>query len=207
MAKVSCNYMDTISTMKMEQLDKPLIFVVDMINGFVKEGDMSDYAIFDIVEGIQQLLDYSSPSVFICDGHTLDCKEFNSFPIHCVKGTEESAVIDELLPYVKTKFYKNSTNAFTAKEVYHFIEENIQQYRDIVIVGCCTDICILQLALSINTYLNENNLIDHRVLAPINLLETYHIDALHDAMKFNEMACTLMQLNGIHVVELQRSNV
>ncbi len=202
MAKISCNFMENIKKENITSLQKPLVFVVDMINGFVKEGSLSDRAILEIVGDIKNLLNQTSPSVFICDGHDLDSKEFATFPVHCIKGTEESKVIDELLPYVKNKYYKNSTNAFVAKEIHQFIEDNIEQYQDIVIVGCCTDICILQLALAINTYLNENDLINHRVITPVNMMETYHIDGVHNAMKYNEMACLIMQLNGIHVVEL-----
>ncbi len=202
MAKISCNFMEKIKKEEIQSLQNPIVFVVDMINGFAKEGSLSDPGILDIVSDIQNLLNQVSPSIFICDGHDLDSKEFASFPVHCIKGTEESEVIDELLPYVKNKFYKNSTNAFVAKEIQSFIETNIDKYQDIVITGCCTDICILQFALALNTYLNENDLKQQRVITPINMMETYDIEGIHGAMKYNEMACLIMQLNGIHVVEL-----
>lgn len=202
MAKVSCNFMENIKKEKIQSLQKPLVFVIDMINGFTKEGSLSDQGILDIVDDIKNLLNQTSPSVFICDGHDLDSKEFISFPIHCIKGTSESEVISELLPYAKTKFYKNSTNAFVADEILAYIEDNIREYQDIVVVGCCTDICILQFALALNTYFNEHNMKQQRVITPINMMETYDIEVIHKAMKYNEMACLIMQLNGIHVIEL-----
>ena len=37
--------------------------------------------------------------LFIKDAHTKDSKEFDSFPPHCIKGTEEAELVDELKPY------------------------------------------------------------------------------------------------------------
>lgn len=202
MAKVSCNYISKINKMNIDELNKPIVFVVDMINGFVKEGSLSDKSIMEIVPSIQTLLENVKPSIFICDSHDLNAREFNSFPLHCVKNTAESKVIDELKPYVSRTMYKNSTNAFVAKEINTFIKEELDAYKDIVLVGCCTDICIMQFALCLNTYLNEHELHDKRVIVPINMVETYHIDKIHDAMKYNENACDFMLLNAVNVIEL-----
>ncbi len=202
MAKVSCNYITKIAGMKISELQKPVVFVVDMINGFTKEGALSDPSILHIVEDIQKLVEICKPSVFICDAHDLSCKEFDSFPLHCVKHTSESEVIDELLPYAKIKLYKNSTNAYMSKQVKGFIEEQMHAYEDIVVVGCCSDLCILQFALSLQAYIHEHDIYHQRVIVPINMIETYHIEGVHDAMKWNERASDMMIMNGIHVVEL-----
>lgn len=203
MAKVSCNYIGKIKTMKMEDLVHPIVFVVDMINGFVKEGALSDPAIMDIVDDIQLLLNKVSPSIFICDAHDLNAREFEAFPVHCIKHTEESHVVDELKPYAKRIIYKNSTNAFHTDEIQTFLKDELLQYRDIVIVGCCSDICIMQFALCLNTYLNQQELHHHRVIVPINMIETFHIESVHDAMRYNENACDLMLNNAISVVEMK----
>lgn len=203
MAQVSCNYMNKIETMKIDDLKKPLVFVVDMINGFVKEGALSDTRILHIVEDIKKLLDKVHPSIFICDAHDLDAKEFLTYPTHCIKNTFESQVIDELKPYAKNVFFKNSTNSFFADGMQSFIETNLNQYTDIVIVGCCSDICVLQFALTLNTYMNEKQLVDKQVIVPINMIETFHIEGIHNNMKYNEVACDLMLANNIHIVEMK----
>lgn len=203
MAKVSCNYITKIKEMKYEQLSQPIVFVVDMINGFVKEGSLSDVAIMDIVPAIKTLLDGVHPSYFICDAHDLNAREFASYPLHCIKNTEESEVIDELKGYAKNKIFKNSTNAFHSEKVQAMLQNDLSLYRDIIIVGCCSDICIMQFALSLNTYLNEHELKEKRVIVPINMIETFHIEGVHDSMKWNEVACDLMLANAIEVVELK----
>ncbi|NBK97585.1 MAG: cysteine hydrolase, partial [Erysipelotrichia bacterium] len=176
---------------------------VDMINGFVKDGALSDRDILKIVPDIKALLNKVHPSIFICDAHDLNAREFKSFPLHCIKNTEESRVIDELLPYAKNIMYKNSTNAFVNEEIQTFIKEQLFAYRDIVITGCCSDICILQFALCLNTYLNENEMHDKRIIVPINMIETYHIKGVHDSMRYNEIACDLMLANAIDVIEMK----
>ncbi|NCC55711.1 MAG: cysteine hydrolase [Erysipelotrichia bacterium] len=203
MAKVSCNYITKIKEMKIDDLHQPLVFVVDMINGFVKDGALSDRDILKIVPDIKALLNKVHPSIFICDAHDLNAREFKSFPLHCIKNTEESRVIDELLPYAKNIMYKNSTNAFVNEEIQTFIKEQLFAYRDIVITGCCSDICILQFALCLNTYLNENEMHDKRIIVPINMIETYHIKGVHDSMRYNEIACDLMLANAIDVIEMK----
>lgn len=203
MAKVSCNYITKIEQMNIDELKRPIVFVVDMINGFAKEGALSDKDILKIVPDIKKLLDNVHPSIFICDSHDLNSREFQAFPLHCIKNTDESKVIDELKTYAKKVIYKNSTNAFVSEGIQTFIKDELSSYQDIVIVGCCTDICIMQFALCMNTYLNQNELHDKRVIVPINMVETFHIPNTHDSMKWNEVACDLMLANAISVVEMK----
>lgn len=203
MAQVSCNYMEKIKTMSINDLRKPIVFVVDMINGFTKEGALADRRILEIAPAIKSLLDKVRPSIFICDSHDLDAREFDAFPVHCIKNTIESQVIEELKQYVKRIVYKNSTNAFFAPEMQKLIHEELEKYSDIIVVGCCSDICVMQFALSLNTYLNENQMCDKRVIVPINMVETYHIEGVHSNMKWNEVACDIMLTNAIEVIELK----
>ena len=129
---------------------KELLFIVDMVNGFVKEGSMHDAKIMDIVEVIQKECETHKDRLFIADTHEKEAMEFRSFPPHCIKGTSESEIIDELKPYVKEVLEKNSTNTF------HVLNKAIlKDYDSFKIVGCCSDICVMQLALSLKTYLNQ----------------------------------------------------
>lgn len=203
MAQVSCNYMNKIDAMKVDELKKPIVFVVDMINGFVKEGALSDTRILDVVKDIKKLLDVVHPNIFVCDAHDLDAKEFSTYPTHCIKNTFESQVIDELKPYAKNVLLKNSTNSFFADGMQSFIENDLNQYDDIVIVGCCSDICVMQFAITLNTYMNQKQMFEKQVIVPINMIETYNIEGVHNNMKWNEIACDMMLANNIHVVEMK----
>ena len=62
----------------------PVLFVVDMVNGFCKEGAMADQNIMHIVKPIQDLCEKVVPEnrYFIADTHNVDDIEFSAFPQH-----------------------------------------------------------------------------------------------------------------------------
>ncbi|MBQ9840350.1 MAG: cysteine hydrolase [Erysipelotrichaceae bacterium] len=204
MAEVRKEYLDNIQNMDSSDLKNPLVFVIDMINGFVKEGALADSRIMNIVPNIQMLLEKVEDRVFICDSHPEDAREFVSYPTHCVVGSKESEVIDELKGYINGKVVlKNSTNAFFAPVMQEILKNDLDQYQDLVLVGCCSDICVLTFALCLNTYFNEHQMVDKRIIVPINMIETYGIEGVHDHMKWNEVACDIMSSNGIQVVNVK----
>lgn len=206
MARVSERFLESYESLSMEDLHNPIIFVVDMVNGFVHEGALHDEAIHDITGNILNLIqDAQQRVIFIADSHPPKTREFISYPSHCVIGTSESEIIEELKPHVQELMRKNSTNTFTCPDFQHFLQERIDQYADIVITGCCTDICVMQFALCLNAWLNEHNKEQHRIIIPINCVDTYHINDVHDAQSCNEFSIRNMEANGIYIVsELER---
>ena len=186
--------------MNFSELNQPVVFVVDMINGFAKEGALADKRIMEIVSDIQKLLNVVNDRVFICDSHPENAREFVSYPPHCLEGSLESEVVDELKPYVNgLVVMKNSTNAFFADSMQEFIHNKLDKFKDLVIVGCCSDICVLTFALCLQTYLNQHQMLDKRIIVPTNMIETYHIDGVHDSKYWNEVSCMIMSSNGIKV--------
>lgn len=202
LARLHQKYRNSLEMITKEELNQPFVLVVDMVNGFIKEGALSDLSILHIVDPIKDILSTVKDHLFICDSHDLNAKEFNAYPIHCVKETNESEVIDELLPYAKRRITKNSTNTFVAPAFQELLPELLEHHRDFMIVGCCSDICVLQLALSLNTYFNEKNLEEHRVIVPYEMIETYHNEG-HNQETYNEFACRLMVSNGVHVAKVR----
>lgn len=201
MARVSDEFIQNYKNTDIGQLNNPIIFVVDMINGFVKQGALHDEAISKIIQPISDLLDKEiGRAIFVADAHPPKTREFQSYPPHCVIGTKESEVVDELLPYVCELFHKNSTNTFTSVDFQKFLKERISMYQDIIICGCCSDICIMQFALCLNAWLNEHNETDKRIIVPVNMIDTYHIDQMHDAVAWNEFSIRNMEANGINIV-------
>ena len=77
---------------QLEEL-RSLLIIVDMVNGFVKEGALADPNIQKIIprqlELLKQYLNEKSAVVFIKDTHEKESSEFKNFPPHCIKGTEE----------------------------------------------------------------------------------------------------------------------
>lgn len=202
MARVQAAFLQNYEIMDANDLHHPIIFVVDMINGFIKEGALHDTAILACVNPIQSLIeDLQVRTVFIADAHPPKTREFISYPSHCVIGTSQSEIIDELSPYVEYLYKKNSTNTFTAPQFQEFLDEDIYLYDDIIITGCCSDICILQFALCLNAWLNEHNEDQKRIIIPMDCIDTYHIEKIHDATMMNEFSIANMAANGIMIVQ------
>lgn len=201
MARVTTSLVENYPKMHIDQLQNPIIFVVDMINGFVKEGALCDKKMIDIVPAITQLAQSEvGRMIFVADAHPQKTREFQAYPTHCVIGTSESEVIEELQPYIHEQFHKNSTNTFFCPDFQSFLKERFYQYDDIVITGCCSDICILQFALSVQAWLNEHNEVSKRVIVPISCIDTYHLDTVHDCITYNTFSIQNMAANGVVVV-------
>lgn len=193
--------------MKKENLEevKKLLIVVDMINGFVREGAMSSQKIEHIVPKVEELVkkfteDDDKLVMFIRDTHEKDAVEFKKFPVHCVKNTSESENIDELKKYESMALVheKNSTSAIFAPDFLKSINE-MKKLDEVVVVGCCTDICVLNLAIPLQNYFDQHNK-SIRITVPKDAVETYDAP-FHKADEWNEMAYRFMEQSGIKLVK------
>ena len=134
----------------------------------------------------------------VTDIHQKNSKELRTFPSHCLEDTTESCIIDELKPYSnKTLNYqKNCTNVMETDEFRRDLKEMASDLKRILITGCCTDICVLNAALSLINFVNEHNY-DIDIVVPKLLVETYQIEKVHDRDRFSQMAFDLMKQAGI----------
>ncbi|MGL5977386.1 MAG: cysteine hydrolase family protein [Erysipelotrichaceae bacterium] len=182
-----------------KELQRPICFVIDMVEGFVLHGPLSDSHISNLDQGIIALLSHIERAVFACDHHIPGAREFSSFPEHCLDATDESQIMESLRPYAKETIQKNSTNTFLAPAFQAQLAEYIAQHDDFVLVGCCTDICVMQFALTLNTYFNQEDLREKRVIVVADLVETYDAP-WHAASEYNKIALALLQQSGVSVV-------
>ncbi len=186
---------------KREELTK-LLVVVDMVNGFIKEGKMSDKDINHITPRIKSLVESflsdEEGVAFIKDTHEVNSTEFKKYPPHCLKGTSESELISELSSYEQKSlsYEKNSTSTIFAKNFMRDIER-MESLKEVIITGCCTDICVMNLAIPLVNYFDEENR-DVRVLVPQNAVETFNSD-IHNRDEYNSIALKLMKNQGIGV--------
>ncbi len=180
-----------------------LLVIIDMINGFVKEGNLHDTSINEItptiIELIHQFQSKQLPIINFRDSHSTQSTEFSSFPCHCLCNSVESECIDELKPYEDyfITLLKNSTNGFMQPQ-FKPLFETMNDLKSVVIVGCCTDICVLQFALSTIAYIHENNR-KTDVIVISDAVSTFNGEN-HDQKQINEMSLTLMRINGIKVM-------
>lgn len=179
-----------------------LLINIDMVNGFINFGAMHDKRIANIIKPQIELINkYNGNNdelIFVCEGHSENASEFSKFPKHCIKGSDEAEVVDELKPYANKIYYKNSTSAIFAKDFLTDIAKMVN-LKEVILMGCCTDICVLNLAIPLANYFDEINKAV-KIVVPKNVVETYDAPN-HSAEKFNEMAFTLMSQAGVNVIE------
>lgn len=187
---------------KIEELKelKRLLIVVDMVKGFKEKGNMAitdvDYIDSEVVDLVREFLNYGDDVISIQEGHTENSQEFKDFPSHCVLGTEEAELIDCLKPFEKRMkvIRKNSTSGYVTKEFQEYLE-NKQNFMEVVIVGVCLDICVINMAIPLKMYLNEHN-IDCPVIVPMNAVETFD-SPNHNREEYKVLAKKMLNLNGI----------
>jgi nicotinamidase-related amidase len=196
---------DTLAALpaiRFDDLKETALIIVDMINGFVREGALQSpraETVIPAIESLSKEIDKRSiKKLAFADSHTDKSPEFGAYPTHCLAGTSESEVVDELKRIGGyTLIEKNSTNGFHEEEFKKWLNEN-QQINTFIITGVCTNICVEQFALTLKTYFNMQNK-NARVIVPINTVETYDL-GIHDGDLMNTMALYNMIVNGIEVV-------
>lgn len=192
----------TLNTENISNLDlsKTILFIIDMNNGFAKQGSLYSPRVEKLINPIENFAKHICSKlnriIAFTDSHTESSIELLNYPTHCLKDSIESNIVDELkyIPNLEI-VEKNSTNSFFALNNIGF--ENID---NIIIVGDCTDICIYQFAITLKSYFNQNN-IDKNIIVPMNLVDTYDIPNIHSAELLNIVFLNSMIQNGINVVK------
>lgn len=182
---------------------KRLLFVVDVVNGFMKEGTLANDSYMRIVPRIEELCKYyleeeDTGLVFIRDYHTKDAVEFKRFPAHCIGGTKESEVIDELKIYEENaiEFLKNSTNLIFAAGMQRSLNY-LNKVNEIELCGVLSNVCVENGAIGLKTFLEQNNrLVDVSVHA--DAIDTFDSDELRE--ETTDFALKNMEANGIKIL-------
>lgn len=192
--------------MKNLKVYKKCLIIVDMVNGFVREGGLADrYIEHTINRQLELISEYQKEEeliIFIKDCHELDSVEHDRFDNikHCIKGTKEAELIDEYKEFEHQDnvltFEKNCTSF---REAPGFIEamneaQNIQEFD---IVGCCTDICIVNGVISMMNYFDQVN---RRVEVRLHedAIETFGLPERRS--QYSEAAYLLLEQQGVKKV-------
>lgn len=143
-----------------------MLIVVDMVNGFVEEGVLHDKNIKKIIprqiELIKEAHDKGYIVVFVKDTHDEDAVEFGRFgnTKHCVRGTREAEVVDQLKPFEKMddtiSIEKNSTSFMEAPQFRELVAKT-NNIKLVELVGCCTDICDFNGIMGLANYYDQWN--------------------------------------------------
>ncbi len=183
-----------------------MFIVVDMVNGFVREGVLHDKEIARVIprqiELIKEAKNKGSLIVFIKDTHDKNASEFRRFgnTEHCVRGTSEAEIVDELLPFVEDDdtivIEKNSTSFMEAPD-FRRVATEATNVRNVDVVGCCTDICDFNGIMGYANFSDQHNR---------GIEFTLHTDAVATyaegvRQNYVDAAKLLMEQQGIQLVK------
>jgi len=157
-----------------------VVIVADMVRGFCEDGRnlYVGPTVREIIPRIQELLRREKAAgshvIFICDTHDPDDKEFEMFPAHCVRGSEEPDVIPELAEFAGEIIPKRRYSAFFETN----LGERLAELKPdkIVIAGVCTNICVLYTTAEARYH-------DYNVEVPADCVATFDPDAHAFALK------------------------
>lgn len=176
------------------------LVIVDMINGFVKEGALASPNVLAINDTVAKLAkackDQAIPIAALADCHSLSSPEFGSFPTHCLANTEESEITAEILAACKPeRIEKNSTNGYLAPKFREWMDRCATS--TFILVGDCTDLCVMHLALTMKAHFNQLDRTS-RIVVPMNAVATYSLGS-HDAKLIDTMSLYMMQTGGVEL--------
>lgn len=158
------------------------VFCVDVIVGFCKTGALASERVNTIVAPIAELFTAAHERgvrhfVLPQDTHDPDAVEFAQFAPHCIRGTEESDTVPELLALPFASDYtivpKNSIGAFVGTTLSAWMSDH-PNIDTCIVVGDCTDLCTNQLAMHLRLDANARQL-QRRVVLVENCVQTFDL--------------------------------
>lgn len=175
--------------------DKDLLVVIDMIKGFSYEGAFASDNVVALVpktrDFLKKQIDNKVEIIHYVDNHPSDALEFKTYPVHCISGSSEAEVIDELNFKEIELIPKNSTNGFMAKNPFEY-------QKNLYIIGVVTDICVFEFALSAQKYKEEHNL-DYSVNIISDLVTTFDAPN-HDSKEVNKFFLNFLKERGVNII-------
>ena len=183
---------------------KEILIIVDMNNGFTREGVFKNPYQEALIPGINaKAREFHKAGekdvILVNEAHSLTSCEFATFPKHCVEGSSEADIVDEL-KWLEEEHYtlrKNATMAFFAPEALEFLK-CLDEAERVYIVGGVTDICVLEMAIPLKKYFDQNDRAVE-VIVDKNLVDTYDAP-WHNRDEYNKIAFKLMKQAGVSVV-------
>lgn len=177
-----------------------VILVVDMLRGFRDIGNLANPRMERIIPNIENLVKRKTKEgwkiIFLADNHSENDEEFKLFPVHCVQGTEETEIIQELQKFVPTGIIVHKTiySGFHGTNLGKIIDQ--EKPETVIVAGVCTDICVFFTAYDLVR-------LGYKVIVPRDAVETYNIPG-HNATEINRIFLEHMKnILGVKIVDKQ----
>jgi nicotinamidase-related amidase len=198
--------------------ERAALFCTDMLVGFCSRGPLASERVGALANPVRDLFELSHRNgvrkfVLTHDTHDADTPEFEAWPPHCIRGTEEAELIPELasLSFANlfTIFEKNSLSPAFGTGFDAWLDAN-QDLETALVAGNCTDLCVYTLAMHLRLRANALNRTPFRVIVPANCVDTYDLPPVaarstgafaHPGEFFHRVFLYHLALNGIAVVK------
>lgn len=181
--------------------ERTAVALIDLINGFAKEGAMAsarvDRLCAPVADAARRLSEQGIPLLAFADCHAPQSPEFDSYPPHCLAETPESELTEEFDGLPVTAIPKQSTNGAIEPAFQAWLDRHLQ-VENFLLMGDCTDICVLQFALTLKALFTRQNR-RVRIVVPLHLTDTFDAPG-HDADLYQAIAAKLMANGGIEIV-------
>ena len=137
---------------------KNVLAVIDMQNDFI-DGALGTKEAEAIVEKVAaQIRDFEGEVVYTRDTHFedyLNTQEGAKLPVkHCIKETDGWQIKEELRTLLEDNTKIFDKPAFGSVELAQYLKE-IEDLESVMLIGLCTDICVISNALVIKAFLPE----------------------------------------------------
>jgi nicotinamidase-related amidase len=193
------------------------VFSADMVVGFCQKGALASERVGNLVEPVASLFQrcYAvgiNEFVLLQDTHDENTPEFDAWPVHCIRGTEESEMVfglaslsfsHEFIVIPKNSLAPGFGTTFEAWLGGH------PGLTTAIVAGNCTDLCVYQLAMHLRLWANALNIKPFEVIVPADCVDTYDLPAStaadsgafpHPGEFFHEVFLYHLGLNGVRVV-------
>lgn len=162
-----------------------VLIVVDTQEGFTRKGNLASERTTKAIPRIREIVEKEraagTPIIFTKDSHVENDREFEMFPPHCIVGTDEHELVEELLafePGAAAVIQKRRYSAFFETELEQILEK--LDPDEVHVIGVCTDICVLHTTADLRNR-------DYRVVIRKDGVETFDAPG-HDAEEVNRFA-------------------
>jgi nicotinamidase/pyrazinamidase len=169
-----------------------VLITVDTQEGFTRKGNLASDTCTSALPRIRKIVQEEqaagTPVIFTKDSHREGDPEFEMFPPHCIVGTEEHDLVEELRefePEAAAVVQKTRYSAFHGTKLDEILRDLSPD--EVHVIGLCTDICVLHTTADLRNR-------DYQVFVHRDGVETFDAPG-HDNKEVNRWA--LSHIEGI----------
>jgi len=135
------------------------LIVVDMQKDFVDGALGTNEAVAIVPNVVEKVKNFDGKVLFTRDTHHenyMKTQEGKNLPVpHCIKGTEGFEIIPELKAFCKSEPIDKPVFGSAYLGQYLQEENEKEEIESIMLIGLCTDICVISNAFIIKAFLPE----------------------------------------------------